>query len=97
MTSVQRKTETISGGQRSAIADTTLERGLIERLVKSHLDLYLPAHSDVITIDHDTSTEARSLASVPSESFMTPYDTTASRNGYAVAIHTHDNPNTTII
>lgn len=97
MTGVQRETETIFGGQRSAIADTTLERGLIERIVKSHLDLYLPANPDVITIDHDTPTEAQSLASIPFESSTTPSDTIPSRNGYGLAIDTHDNPNTTII
>lgn len=76
--------------QRNSIADQTLEKTVIEGMVKAHLDLYLPALPDVITIDHDPPTE------LPTNGQVAP-GTISSDLGYPVTIDAHKNPNTTII
>ena len=94
---MQSKAESKFDEQRGEIGNATLEKSLIERIVKAHLDLYLPAHPDVITIDHDMPSVAQTISSIYSDAAHIPPDAASSHNGHAVAIDTHNDPNTTII
>jgi hypothetical protein len=67
-----------------------LEKTVIEGMVKAHLDLYLPAQPDVITIDDDPPGQVLTVGRVAP-------GTISNDDGYPVAIDAHENPNTTII